>query len=158
MPSLNTMIGFALAALMFAAPVHADNVLDVQLKAFKVVTQGSATRKVPAEEVKPADVVEYKATYRNLSNRTLQGVIGVVPIPEGLTLLAKSPIPVGAEASLDGVQFARIPLRRAEKQADGSMKTVEVPLSEYRAVRWGIGALPAGASKDVSVRAVVNSN
>lgn len=152
-------IAKAIALVIVAMPVaHADDVLSVDLKAYKVITQAGTVRKVAADEVKPADVIEYRATYKNVSPRTLQGVLGVVPIPEGLTLQAKSPIPAGAEASLDGVQYAKIPLRRAERQPDGSTRMVEIPLSEYRAVRWGLGALPAGASKDVSVRAVVNSN
>ena len=158
MPRLQIIFCFALSALMLASPAHADHVLSVDLKAYKLVTKAKVTSLVPAEEVKPADVIEYRATYKNVSKRAIQGVMGVVPIPEGLTLQPKSPIPAGAEASLDGRQFSKIPLRRAEIQADGSSRVVEVPLSEYRAVRWGIGALAAGASKDVSVRAVVNSN
>ncbi|MFX6645042.1 hypothetical protein ABTG96_19475, partial [Acinetobacter baumannii] len=94
------------------------------LKAYKVITQAGTVRKVAADEVKPADVIEYRATYKNVSPRTLQGVVGVVPIPEGLTLQAKSPIPAGAEASLDGVQFAKIPLRRAERHPDGGTRMV----------------------------------
>jgi len=158
MQSLRILLSFALSALVLASPAQADNVLSVDLKAYKLVTKAKVITKVPAAEIKPNDIIEYRATYKNVSTRAINGVIGVVPIPEGLTLQARSAIPADAEASLDGRQFSRIPLRRSETQADGSSRIVEVPLSEYRAVRWGIGSLPAGASKDVSIRAVVNSN
>lgn len=160
MRSINTIVHLALSTLLvLAIPAQANNVLTVDLKAYKqVATKANGKQLIVAEEVKPNDIIEYRATYKNISKRPIQGVVGVVPIPEGLTLMAKSTIPAGAEASLDGRQFSAMPLRRSVPQPDGSTQVVEVPLSEYRAVRWGIGTLPAGASKDVSVRAVVNSN
>jgi hypothetical protein len=136
----------------------ADDVLSVSLDAYTVTSVKGKVSFSSADEVKPADIIEYRATYKNLTRRPIGGVIGVVPIPQGLTLLSKSAVPAGAEASLDGANFSKIPLMRDVKQADGRIKRVEVPLSEYRAVRWGIGVIPAEKSKIVSLRASVNSN
>jgi len=51
-----------------------------------------------------------------------------------------------------------VPLTRQVRAADGQLKTVNVPLSEYRALRWSLGVLAAGASRDVVLRARVNAN
>ncbi len=148
-----------LVAFVFSpALALADDVLSVSLDAYTVTTVKGKVNFLPADEVKPADIIEYRATYKNLTKRPIGGVIGVVPIPQGLTLLSKSTVPADAEASLDGAAFSKIPLMRDVKQADGRLKRVEVPLSEYRAVRWGIGVIPAEKSKIVTLRASVNSN
>jgi len=71
-------------------------------------------------------------------------------------LSSAKPVPV--QASIDGSLFYPVPLTRQVRAADGQLKTVNVPLSEYRALRWSLGALAAGASREVVLRARVNAN
>ena len=65
--------------------------------------------------------------------------------------MAKSQ-PENAEASTDGTHFAPMPLKRKE-----SNQMVNVPLKDYRALRWIIAELPAGKSMTVSAQTRVNS-
>jgi hypothetical protein len=50
-----------------------------------------------------------------------------------------------------------MPLTRMVKQADGSTRKEPVPLSDYRALRWEIGTLAAGATTAVSLRVRIDA-
>ncbi|QGJ17000.1 MULTISPECIES: hypothetical protein [unclassified Polaromonas] len=78
-------------------------------------------------------------------------------MPPGTTLVQASAEPTQAMASTDGTTFAPMPLTRVVKQADGSTRKEPVPLAEYRALRWDIGALPSGASTVVSLRVRIDT-
>jgi hypothetical protein len=71
--------------------------------------------------------------------------------------VAGSVEPAQAQASIDGAVFAPMPLSRMVKQADGSLRRELVPLSEYRALRWEVGSLPAGGSTVVSLLTRIDS-
>jgi hypothetical protein len=65
--------------------------------------------------------------------------------------------PQKVEASLDGQTFAPVPLMRKEKTADGRTVMREVPVAEYRALRWPLGNLSAKQSRTVTARVRVES-
>lgn len=127
--------------------------VDVVLVQSKVVkdAQGKEQR-VAADSVKPGDVLEYRATYTNNTGKAVTGMVANLPIPEGLAYLPQSAKP-GATlvkaATKDG-QFAAEPLSRV---VNG--KPEAVPYSEYRALRWSLGQLPANGVTAVSARARV---
>lgn len=136
--------------------------LAIELKSEKITTvvlQGkSEERRDAAKAIKPADIIEYRANYKNTSAKELRGVQAVLPVPSGMTIDLNSAKPLPVQASSDGRLFYPVPLTRQVRGADGQLKTVNVPLSEYRALRWSLGALAAGASRDVVLRARVNAN
>ena len=56
------------------------------------------------------------------------------------------------EASLDGRTFAAVPLTRVVRGPDGRNVIREVPVSEYRALRWPLGSLSSRQSRAVTAR------
>ena len=72
--------------------------------------------------------------------------------PAGLEYMPKTASPVKILASLDGKSFAPAPLTRRVKLANGKTVVREIPVAEYRALRWSIGALGSDASRTVVAR------
>jgi uncharacterized repeat protein (TIGR01451 family) len=125
----------------------------IQLTQKRVVSGPQGERLEDINSVKPGDVIEYRATYTNVSKLPVQGLVAKLPVPEGLEYLPKSAKPYTPAlqmAARDG-QFGVEPLQR--KTADGSVQLL--PYNEYRTMRWNIGQLNAGASVAVSARARV---
>lgn len=145
----------ALVLVLLVAPSFAwaqNNSVTSQLTAQRVeVVQGKTVFK-PARDVKPGDIVRYTSTYRNGGAKEVGQLLATLPIPTGTTFIVNSAEPANAQASTDGSTFSSIPLLRNVKQPDGSERKQPVPLSEYRAVRWKLGTLPAKTSRDVSLR------
>ena len=79
-----------------------------------------------------------------------------LPVPPDMRLIANTARPAGALASTDNQKFEPMPLKRKVKLADGREELRDVPLSEYRALRWPLGDLAPGASQVVSARMQVN--
>ena len=106
-----------------------------------------------AASVKPGDVLEYTVTYTNKTGKPVSGLVADLPIPEGLEYLPRSARPGAAlvKAAVKDGEFAAEPLMR--KARDG--KAEPVPYSDYRALRWTLGQLPAGGVASVSARAKV---
>lgn len=111
----------------------------------------------PAAQGKPGEVMEYTGTYRNGGVTAVSALQAVVPVPVGTTFIAGSAQPPAAQASTDGTRFAPLPLTRMVRQADGSERKEAVPLTEYRALRWDVGTLGAGASAVVSLRVRIDT-
>ena len=70
--------------------------------------------------------------------------------------MAGSAKPANATASLNGIDFAVMPLKRMVKKSDGKLEGQVVPLLEYRALRWDLGDLAQKNKVVVSARARVN--
>lgn len=128
--------------------------LTVELTQKKVVKDERGREKLEeVDGVRPGDVLEYRAVYRNVSKQPLKGVAANLPLPEGLEYVARTAQPgKGAQFALkaDGAYEAE-PLMR--KGADGRMQPV--PLNEYRQIRWRLEELAPGAEAVVSARAKV---
>jgi uncharacterized repeat protein (TIGR01451 family) len=111
----------------------------------------------PAGDGKPGETLQYSATYRNTGTAAAAKLLATVPVPPGTTFIAASAEPAQAQASTDGTTFAPMPLTRLVKQADGSTRKEPVPLADYRALRWEIGTLAAGATTVVSLRTRIDA-
>ena len=149
-------------ALSLALPSYADtgkkDDIEVKLMQSRIsVNAAGVETHQTAEQIKPGDVIEYRATYRNTSNHLIKGLQGTLPIPTETTFVPSSGLPAGALASLDGTQFAAIPLKRKVKLPSGKEEEQEVPVSEYKSLRWSLGDLDAGKSATVQARVKVNS-
>lgn len=145
------------AAPAVKAPVAAVAKSDVkvELTQAKVVKDASGKEQLlDAASVKPGDILEYRATYKNTSAKAVQGVVATLPIPEGLEYLPRSAKP-GAklvQAATNNAAYAAEPLSRVV-----AGKSVPVPYAEYRSLRWSLGQLPAGGEASVSARARVQT-
>ena len=129
--------------------------LETQMDQRKVVVSDGRERLETADNVKPGDVIEYVATFRNTGSATLTGLVATVPVPSLTEYLPGSAKPAAALASLDGVKFAPVPLMRKVRLADGKEVDQAVALRDYRALRWNAGDLGAQKSVSYSVRVKV---
>ena len=148
----------AVAALLLAVNASAEtkvskDPVSVELKTYLVSASadGKPTAKL-VTKVKPNDIIEYRATYTNNTSGKIKNLAATLPIPAETQFLAKSQ-PENAQASTDGTNFAPMPLKRKEGN-----QMVNVPLKDYRALRWTIAELPAGKSVIVSAQTRVSSD
>lgn len=131
-------------------PVKGD--VEVVLQQHKVVKHGNKESLEAVDRIKPGETVEYQATYRNVSKKTVHELKAILPIPAETEYLSGSARPAKVEASVDGVNYAPIPLRKKIKLANGQIEEQDIPLSEYRSLRWTIGDLAAGQKIPVFAR------
>jgi uncharacterized repeat protein (TIGR01451 family) len=147
--------GAAAQAVAAAPPQPA---VAVELAQLKVVPGADGKEQfLPASSVKPGDVVEYRATYRNRSGQAVSGLVATLPIPDGLQYVpvsARSPGVAAEAAAADGV-YGTEPLQRRVRRPDGATAVEPVPSAEYRSLRWRLGPLAAGAAAVVQARAQV---
>lgn len=153
----NRVRGAIALSFLLATSAVAEGDVTVVLSAARVVVgEHGAEQLVATENVHPGDVVEYRATYSNQGEGAVRGLAATLPIPPG-TIYQPTTLVDRVEASTDGVSFAPVPLVRRVTGPDGRLRTEEVPASEYRALRWQIGELPANASRSVAARVLVPS-
>jgi len=77
-------------------------------------------------------------------------LVATLPVPKGLEYEARSANPLAtAEASIDNVTFATVPLMDADKKQP-------IPTKQYRALRWKLQELGAEQSIVVSARMKVS--
>jgi len=159
--SITAILVFFLFSL--SAPVlSADEKLLVELKVFKLAETHKAGKKskkevlVSAEMAKPGDVLEYQASYNNISNQALRGIKATLPIPLGIIYQPGSTSHTETlKASTDGNHFAKPPLKRIVTLANGKQQVQTIPYSEYRFLRWSVGTLQVGESFTAHARAQV---
>lgn len=148
--TLSSMAAVTTASAESAAKAT-DQPVRIELKAFRIsANEQGKEQAVEAKQARPSDIIEYRASYANTSKSLVKGLMATLPIPADMQYTGVS-APTNAEASTDGKTFAPTPLVR---QVAG--KTVPVPLTEYRALRWRIAELPVGKTALVSARARVN--
>jgi uncharacterized repeat protein (TIGR01451 family) len=109
-----------------------------------------------ADKVKPGDIVQYSAVYRNRSKSAIARLKASLPIPFGMQYVEKSSRPASVFATVDGIKYEAEPLVRTIKDKDGKGNQVAVPYSEYQSLRWEIGNLEAGKKIEVVARMQVN--
>lgn len=130
---------------------HADDALKMDLTANQVIKNAEGkTVYSPVRTAPAGTVIQYKATYTNTINKDINDLMVSLPIPTNMTFTGDV-LPLSAQASTDGQNYADMPLMR---KVNG--KLVKVPLSEYRSLRWNIKLLPAMKSATVSLNTIVN--
>lgn len=145
------------AALVLALAVpltaSAQSALNVSLTAHRVAVDARGRESFqPAAEAKPGETVEYRAAYRNSGIAAVGEVQATLPIPDGTEYVARTARPAPALASLDGRTFEPLPLKRRVRLANGTEAVREVPVAEYRFLRWTLGSIDAGTAETVSAR------
>lgn len=149
MPNLKSIVlsGFLLGAVVTTA--YAADALSINLTASQIVNQNGKAVLKPITKANSGDVIQYTATYRNNIDKPMTDVAITLPIPANMSYTGTSN-PAPTLASLDGKNFQAIPLKR---MVNGKM--VEVPVSEYRAVRWVVKYLPDQKAATVTLNAQV---
>ena len=146
----NVMLAtFASACLLGTA--HANDALKMELTANKVIKNAEGeVSYLPVRTAPKGTVIQYKATYTNTINQSINDLAVTLPIPANMTFTGEVS-PASAQASIDGKNYADMPLMR---KVDGKM--VKIPYSEYRTLRWNIKLLPAKKSAAVALNTTVN--
>lgn len=157
MPRIFAIFFLAFAQLLGTSVLAAESNVAVAMAAFKVVTTAKGAELRPTEAAQPGDTIEYQVTYRNGGKTPARDVIATLPVPAGgMAYLPDSATPATVLASLDGKEFAPVPLQRMAVR-NGRQVTEAVPASEYRFLRWKLGELAAGQSATVTSRMRLNA-
>jgi len=155
--------GLFLALTLQSGFVYAEQAANVSAKKIeplKVTLTASKVQKdskgkevfAKADAIKPGEVLEYRASYANVSKATLSGVLATLPVPKGMVYVDKTANPAGVMATVDSLNFEAVPLKRKVKDKAGKEVVQIVPLAEYRALRWNLGDIQAGKELTVSAR------
>lgn len=130
---------------------HADDALKMELTANQVIKNAEGkTVYTPVRTAPAGTVIQYKANYTNTVNKNINDLMVTLPIPANMKFTGDA-MPASAQASIDGKNYADMPLMR---KVDGKM--VKIPYSEYRTLRWNIKLLPAKKSAAVALNTTVN--
>jgi uncharacterized repeat protein (TIGR01451 family) len=157
--ALNSALALAFAlALSSHAFAQGKGDVTVNLTAKKVVVTDGKESLESAGTAKPGDLIQYEAVYRNTTQAAVRNLQAIVPVPQGMALVTDAAKPAAAQASVDGKNFAPMPLTRVVKKADGTSEKEPVPASEYRALRWNVAEISAGGSVAVALRVHVQTN
>jgi hypothetical protein len=140
----------AQAAAKSTAPTPEPVLIKLDRK--KVSRVGSSETLITATTAKPGEVLEDRATYTNRSRANVSELEATLPVPPNTELVMSSVQPTNAKASIDGVSFSAMPLKRLVKNANGVSVEETVPLREYRFLRWYPGTLAAGQSQTYKAR------
>ena len=154
MKSSNTLRNALLATVASAfllSTAYADDALNMELTANKVVKNAEGKISyLPVRTAPTGTIIQYKAIYTNTINENINDLAVTLPIPANMTFTGEVS-PTSAQASIDGKNYADIPLMR---KVDGKM--VKIPFSEYRTLRWNIKLLPANKSAAVALNTIVD--
>ena len=126
--------------------------VKVVLAAHKIVKANGTEQSISADKAKPGDVIEYVATYKNTDTKPATNVTATLPIPRGMEYIPTTASPEHVMASTDDEHYSLVPLKRTVKDANGKAVEQLVPYSEYRSLRWQLGVMPGGATRDVKAR------
>lgn len=124
--------------------------VKVFLEQFKVSTASDGKEVLTAATVaKPGDIIEYRASYKNVSAKPVTDLVATLPVPKNTEYQANSAMPsAGAEASIDNLTFAAVPLMSADKKM--------IATKSYKALRWKVTSLKANDAVVVAIRVKVS--
>lgn len=151
-PIRRSLAGLCLALTWSVAANAADPVTNTLTVHHVVVRADGSESLEPAGEARPGDLLEYSARFANTGTAAARGLVATLPIPTGTVYVDGSAKPAGANASLDGANYAPMPLVRRAKAANGTESTVRVPLAEYRSLRWAPADVAAQSTYTVTAR------
>ncbi len=142
--ALSTVLGISLAN-----GANAAEALSVNLQAKQIVTENGKQVLKTVNRANSGDIIQYQAIYRNNIQKPMTDLALTLPVPANMVYVSSSS-PAPTQASLDGKKFENLPIMR---KVNGKM--VEVPVSQYRALRWIVKTLPAQQSTTVSINTKV---
>lgn len=144
----------AAACAFVALPLAAQQPGPVvsRLEARKVVATADGGESFgSAGLARPGDVIEYVVTYRNTGREPVKNLVATLPIPPDTELVPGSARPATAKAGVDSNAFGDMPLKRSA-QRNGVQVEEQVPLREYRYLRWVAAELAGEKSLTFAAR------
>ncbi len=133
---------------------QAQEPLVASLEAYKVTAIENAREAfAKADTALPGDIIEYRATYTNTTERVLTSLSLDIPIPAGLTWIAGAPAttngtaasPAPGFASIDGKNFVALPLDPG------------IAPGLVRVLRWNLPSIGPRGVATLALRARVNA-
>ena len=158
---MRSMIMILFLLILSVAPVwSADQPeVKVRLTVHRIVKNAQGMETIASgESAKPGEIIEYRATYKNIGTATARNVIATLPVPAEMEYVPDSAFPATANATTDGSTYSRMPLKRKVRLSTGAVAIREVPVDEYRSLRWELKELASGASVSVSARMKIKVN
>lgn len=151
-PTLNISAPTAVSSSLSTAlsPEQTADFISV-VNAFVVKSDNGKEILVPVNTttaVKSGDVLEYQGLFTNTGDR-VRKVDVTLSIADGLELVG-GVVPQHASASMDGNRFVRMPIR---VNIGGQVQNL--PLAQYKALRWTIEDVGLGGTAVVKYRAKV---
>jgi uncharacterized repeat protein (TIGR01451 family) len=133
------LVAIAIFALQPAA--RAEGPLESEMTGLRVVVDEKGQEQlVVADTAEPGDLVEYQLSYHNSGDQALSGLAITGPVPantEYVAASAGSATPHEQLVSIDaGESFETEPVKRVERQRDGTSREVVVPPGAYTHLRW----------------------
>lgn len=136
---------------LMSSSADASDALKMRISASKVLTNKQGERiYIPVNTAKVGTLIQYKATYSNTLNTAIQNTTVTLPIPANTEFTGEA-YPPSAQASIDYHNYRDLPLMRL---VDGKLE--EVPLSEYKSLRWDIKYIPPHKSVKVAFNTIVH--
>ncbi len=156
------IIAITILSLLFIPTLSlAKDDVTIKITAEKEVTDKTtkATKRVPAKETKPGDIITYTITCRNSGKDTATNVIVDDPIPAGTIYLPGSAFGNDADItfSIDKGKSYKQPayLTYDMKNSAGKVEKRIATPEEYTHIRWDVKRIPAGGSGQVGFKVKV---
>jgi len=146
-----------IAALLLPSTAWAAPQINMTLTAEKEMTieenGQQVTRRVPATEIAPGEVLIYTINYENSGDETATNVMINNPIPEG-SVYRPDEISDNMDFSIDGGKTYKKPalLTYEVTLADGTSEARIASPENYTHVRWRISEIPPGEPGTVSFK------
>ncbi|MEQ9280752.1 MAG: hypothetical protein RLN83_14755 [Balneola sp.] len=123
--------------------------LSSEISLYKIlVNEEQQETLIKADEVEPADLLEYQILYANNSSSDITALQPVLPIPTGLQLITEDSL--DALVSVDGVHFFAYPIMKTISKED-QLISIPIDKSMYRFLKWKVDRLEVG--KEVTLKA-----
>jgi len=138
------------------SPGSESGVIDVQLTVMKIESTAGGEVFVPAETIRPGDLLQYEIVYRIKGEDEVLELLAQLPIPEGMEYVPDSAQPPKVLGSLGGSDFSPLPLPGKNPLPSGPEPSMKIPPVKYRTLGWTMRGLAPGDEFTVSARLRVN--
>ena len=128
-------------SVVFVSASKQEPMLSSHMKAYviSVDAKGKELKQVK-KKATPGQTIQYDLTYANNSEKSFKGLVVTGPIPANTHYLANTAstqVSAMRLVSIDGGKtFEKEPVKRQQKMADGTLKTVVIPATKYTHIRW----------------------
>lgn len=132
-------------ALQLTPTFSTPNRVSANTKVMKILKDSNGRDvAVPANSIKPGDIIEYHTTYINDTQQPIKDINAMVSLPNGVRVVSlNSPLPMFATTGGDSYQTI---------QQVGNTVVVQ---ENYSGLKWNLANLPTNAPQTVVIRAKV---
>lgn len=161
---MKKVLTFLAAALLLTPAIAwtAPNIeinLTAEVEVIEVVNGMEVTRRIPATEAEPGQIIFYTLTYKNSGDQAATDVKLKDPIPKETKYITGSAFGDGARITFSadgGKTFQEQTLVSFKiKNTDGSISEKHASPDQYTDICWTVGNIPAGFSSTVGFNAMI---